>query len=241
MLKRSAPRSSRVFGSARETNQLTSGTVVAEAGGAPVASGPASRAEPTSGSPASPGGGEHTFIERLYRSTNSYADSLSPEELESVNVDLGLENYLVEQARAGRQVIVTGNPGDGKTHLIERIRKRLEAIGRLGHHRRERLQGRGDHGAWRACREDGQPFVLAINEWPLLCSAGSPPGSRTSPLAEALRQVQEAARYYPGGAGASAAAGRARPTSSTSVCATCSPGPRSLNAVVDRLTHDRFY
>ena len=83
--------------------------------------------------------GDHTFIERLYRSTNSYADRLTADELESIHVDLGVDDYLVAQAEAGRQIIVTGNPGDGKTHLIERLRPKLEALGRAGDHRRQRL------------------------------------------------------------------------------------------------------
>src|SRR5439155_2644244 len=72
--------------------------------------------------------GERTFIERLYRSTNSYADRLSAEELEWIHVDLGVDDYVVGEAEQGRQIVVTGNPGDGKTHLIERLRPRLEAL-----------------------------------------------------------------------------------------------------------------
>ena len=112
--------------------------------------------------------GDHTFIERLYRSTNSYADRLTPDELESIHVDLGVDNYLVEQAEAGRQIVVTGNPGDGKTHLIERLRPKLEALG-------ARVITDAN-----ACTDDeileqwdasaattSTPFILAINEWPL--------------------------------------------------------------------------
>ena len=70
-----------------------------------------------------------TFVERLYRSTKSYADRLDQDELNAIHVDLGVEGYLVEEAGAGKQVIITGNPGDGKTHLIERLRPQLEALG----------------------------------------------------------------------------------------------------------------
>jgi hypothetical protein len=75
------------------------------------------------------GGGDPTFVERLYRSTKSYADRLSQDELDAIHVDFGVDAYLLEQAEAGREIIVTGNPGDGKTHLIERLRPRLEALG----------------------------------------------------------------------------------------------------------------
>ena len=44
--------------------------------------------------------GEQTFIERLYRSANSYADRLSAEELESIHVNVGIDEFVVEQAEA---------------------------------------------------------------------------------------------------------------------------------------------
>ena len=78
------------------------------------------------------------FIERLYRGTNSYADRLTGEQLEWVDVDLGLNDHLLDLARANKQVIITGNPGDGKTHLIERLRDRLE--GECGAHGANRCQ-----------------------------------------------------------------------------------------------------
>jgi hypothetical protein len=54
---------------------------------------------------------DRTFIERLYRSTKSYADRLSPEELGTIHVDLGVDDYLLDQVRDGHQIVVTGNPG----------------------------------------------------------------------------------------------------------------------------------
>src|SRR5205085_7785336 len=111
--------------------------------------------------------GDHTFIERLYRSTNSYADRLTADELESIHVDLGVDHYLVEQAEAGRQIIVTGNPGDGKTHLIERLRPKLEALGARVITDANACTDGEIQEQWTASHGDGRPFVLAINEWPL--------------------------------------------------------------------------
>ena len=45
---------------------------------------------------------DRTFIERLYRSTKSYADRLSEDELQGIHVDLGVDGYLVEEARGGQ-------------------------------------------------------------------------------------------------------------------------------------------
>ena len=60
--------------------------------------------------PASATSNDRTFIERLYRSAKSYADRLSQDELEGIHVDLGVDDYLVEEAGRNRQIIVTGNP-----------------------------------------------------------------------------------------------------------------------------------
>ncbi len=139
--------------------------------------------------------GDHTFIERLYRSTNSYADRLSAEELESIHVDLGVDDYLVAQAAEGRQIIVTGNPGDGKTHLIERLRPRLEELGARVLTDANACSDPEILEEWDASRKDGRPFVLAINEWPLYVLQREAAKTGFTPVAEAIRQVT-AARYF---------------------------------------------
>jgi hypothetical protein len=181
--------------------------------------------------------GADTFIERLYRSTNSYADRLSADELESIHVDLGVDEYLVAQAEAGRQIVVTGNPGDGKTHLIERLRPRLEAL---------RTRVITDANActdgeileqWTASRDDGRPFVLAINEWPLYVLQRLASKHGFTPVAEALRQVTSARFFVEARRPANAAENvvvvdlSLRNLLSTSV----------IERVIERLTQDRFY
>jgi hypothetical protein len=131
------------------------------------------------------------FIERLYRSANSYADRLSPEELERIDVDLGLGNHLTTLADDKRQIIVTGNPGDGKTHLIARLTAGLEGAGAVviadaNEHSDEELLR-----IWRQCERDEAPLVLAINEWPLFALHRHPDGRDFAPLTEALRQVRQ--------------------------------------------------
>ncbi len=139
--------------------------------------------------------GERTFIERLYRSTNSYADRLSAEELEWIHVDLGVDDYIVGEAEQGRQIVVTGNPGDGKTHLIERLRPRLEALGARVITDANACSDDEILDDWSASRDDGKPFVLAINEWPLYVLQRLAAERGFPPVAEALRQVSSA-RFF---------------------------------------------
>ncbi len=181
--------------------------------------------------------GDHTFIERLYRSTNSYADRLTADELESIHVDLGVDDYLVGQAEAGRQIVVTGNPGDGKTHLIERLRQRLEALGTRVITDANACTDAEILEQWTASRDDGKPFVLAINEWPLYVLQRLASKHGFAPVAEALRQVTTA-RFF---------VEARRPADPSENVVVVDLSLRNLlsasviERVIERLTQDRFY
>ncbi len=176
------------------------------------------------------------FVEKLYRSANSYADRLTPQELDWINVDLGLEEYLLEQAERGKQVIVTGNPGDGKTHLIERIRPRLQEIGAVVLTDANALPDAEVLSAWRSCASTGQPFVLAINEWPLFVLRREAQGTGFQAVEEAVRQVQEALRYI---------GSQPTPPQQNVVVVDLNLrnllSPTVIQQALERLTQDRFY
>lgn len=145
--------------------------------------------------PGSGNSAEGTFIERLYRGTNVYADRLNQDELRTLHVDLGVDEYLFEEARAKRQVIVTGNPGDGKTHLIEWLRPRLEALGAEVITDANAVSDHDTLEIWARCRDQERPFVLAINEWPLYVLQRTANARGFGAVKEALRQVRSA-RYF---------------------------------------------
>ena len=182
-------------------------------------------------------GHDHTFIERLYRNANSYADRLTPEDLESIHVDLGVDDYLLTQAQSGRQIVVTGNPGDGKTHLIERLRPQLEA---------QRARVITDANAlsdaevlrqWTQSHDDGRPFVLAINEWPLYVLRRHDSAEGFAPVGEAIRQVTSA-RFF---------VEAQQPPNAMENVAVVDLSLRNLlsgeviERVIDRLTQERFF
>ena len=181
--------------------------------------------------------GSQTFIERLYRSANSYADRLNAEELESIHVDLGVDAYLVAQAKRGQQIVVTGNPGDGKTHLIERLRAPLEAAGARVITDANACSDSEILLTWRTSRDDGKPFVLAINEWPLYVLQRLANKAGFTPVAEALRQVTSG-RYF---------IESDRPTVAQQNVVVIDLSLRNLlsggiiERVIDRLTQDRFF
>lgn len=186
-------------------------------------------------------GSEQTFIERLYRSSKSYADRLTLEELETVHVDLGVDGHLLAQAEAGRQIVVTGNPGDGKTHLIERLRPRLEELGAQVITDANACSNDEILETWRTCRKEERPFVLAINEWPLYVLRRHTQDPELSTVGaavdEALRQVNSAQFFV--------AAQRPEAPKENVVVIDLSLrnllSPSVVEAVVGRLTQDRFY
>lgn len=175
-----------------------------------------------------------TFVERLYRSANSYADRLTPEELDWIHVDLGLDAYLQDQASKRRQVIVTGNPGDGKTHLIERRRAYLEQrLGAVVLTDANMLHDEQIVSQWRECDSKRRAFVLAINEWPLFALGRLAP--TFAPLQEALRQVKEAV-YYVNPPKPAKLRVSVIDLSLRNVLA-----PGIVQEALERLTHERFY
>ena len=180
---------------------------------------------------------EQTFVERLYRSSNSYADRLGLEELEAIHVDLGVDEYLLSQVRENRQVVVTGNPGDGKTHVIERLRGQLEGLGVVVITDANACSDKEMLDAWRSCQQSGKPFLLAINEWPLYVLQRLAKDEGFTAVAEALRQVSSA-RFY-------TEKQRPEPPRENVVVIDLSLrnllAPSVVEQVIDRLTQPRFY
>jgi hypothetical protein len=137
-----------------------------------------------------------SFVERLYRNANSYADRLKREELDWIHVDLEVDQYVLDGANENWQIIITGNPGDGKTFLIERLRERLmEDCNAVVIPDANALPDPEILSAWRSCAENGRAFVLAINEWPLFELRTLARQEGFTPVEEAVRQVQSAVYY----------------------------------------------
>ena len=180
---------------------------------------------------------DRTFIERLYRSSNSYADRLSQEELEGIHVDLGVDDYLLKQTEGNKQIIITGNPGDGKTHLIERLRPQLEALGAKVITDANAVSDHDTLETWARCRDESRAFILAINEWPLYVLHRTARARAFSPVQEALRQV-EFARFF-------VDADEPEPPRDGVVTIDLALRnllvPTVVSKVVNRLTDERFY
>ena len=178
-----------------------------------------------------------TFIERLYRNDHSYADRLSEEELDLIHIDLGVETFVLDQAERDRQIVVTGNPGDGKTHLIERLRPQLEQMGATVITDANAMSDVQVLEAWERCASDKSALVLAINEWPLYVLQRTATTRQFLPVEEAIRQVTLAQYFLP----------EDRPESAKQGVIVVDLGLRNVltveivEKVINRLTDARFY
>jgi predicted ATP-dependent serine protease len=59
------------------------------------------------------------FLAELAR--GGFAESLTPHQRRQIHIDTDLDSFLEAALEDGKQVVLTGNPGDGKTqHILMR-------------------------------------------------------------------------------------------------------------------------
>ncbi len=105
------------------------------------------------------------FIRDFYRGTSAYADHVDEELLSYIHLTTKLDTAILKAAGEGKDIVLTGNPGDGKTHIIRMLRSKLEqlptpAVIELD---ASTLSNDQIYHAWFAAREKNTPFVIAIN------------------------------------------------------------------------------
>jgi len=137
------------------------------------------------------------FIQQLYNHRSCYADRLTGAQLAAIHVETPLESFIIDRLRSGKDVILTGNPGDGKTHLIMKLQTALKALG-AEHHADATAEESYDVllDIWRKARKRKKPFCLAINEWPLLEFVRAH-GESFPPLLEVRKQIENGIVYGP--------------------------------------------
>lgn len=97
----------------------------------------------------------------------SLAERLNSDELAALHIPTKLDDAVMELARQNKRIYLTGNPGDGKTHLIRRHQAELEQIGALVHLDASAVQETVLNGLIAEAISSGRPAVIAINEGPL--------------------------------------------------------------------------
>lgn len=121
--------------------------------------------------------------------------------------------------------------------MIERLRPKLEALGARVITDANACTDDAILEQWIASRDDGKPFVLAINEWPLYVLQRLAAAADFDPVAEALRQVTTARFFIE----------THHPTDASENVVVIDLSLRNLlsasvvERVIERLTQSRFY
>lgn len=130
---------------------------------------------PATPKPAESDAEELAFWRRLAQAgPNSVAEGLTAEDFERLHLESPLEAMLLAEARRGASIILTGNAGDGKTHLAKVLQRSLGAdAARFDFafdataimSREASVQPVTER--WRTARQAGKGMVLAVNQYPL--------------------------------------------------------------------------
>ena len=118
---------------------------------------------------------ELDFWRKLARGgPNAVSEGLSDDDYTRLHLVTPLEDYLLKAGRQGRSIVLTGNAGDGKTHLARTLQRRLasDADRFVFEFDATAIMTSQDGVApiietWRRARNDGKGIVLAINQYPL--------------------------------------------------------------------------
>ena len=105
---------------------------------------------------------------------NAVSEGLSDDDYQRLHLETPLEDHLLKQARRGRSIVLTGNAGDGKTHLTRTLQRRLgeDAARFVFEFDATAVMTSRDGVApiidsWRHAANAGKAMVLAINQYPL--------------------------------------------------------------------------
>jgi hypothetical protein len=127
------------------------------------------------------------------------SDELTQEEIDRLHVKRPLEDFLVRKVREGFSLVLTGNAGDGKTHLLRRLQEQLDAKGIKAAVEPDATAAM-KHGelapvldSWRKALAAKKPYLIAANEYPLYQMRKHGPKLAPS-LGKVLRSVDSQCR-----------------------------------------------
>lgn len=105
------------------------------------------------------------FVRDFYRGSSGYADHIDSALLSKIHLETKLDKAIVDAVIAGKDIVLTGNPGDGKTHIIRMLKKKLEGLERPAIIELDASTRSNQElfSKWSEARKTTTPFVIAIN------------------------------------------------------------------------------
>ena len=105
------------------------------------------------------------FIRDFYRGSSAYADHIDSKLLSCIHLKTKLDNAIISEAKNGKDIVLTGNPGDGKTHIIRMLKAELEKLSKpvIVELDASTLSDEEIYTRWKNARDSKTPFVIAIN------------------------------------------------------------------------------
>lgn len=97
----------------------------------------------------------------------SFAERLSDKELAAIHISTKLDDGLIDVIAQGKRLYITGNPGDGKTHIIERYRSDLEKYNAFVNVDASATNEQSLASNLADAIANGRGAVVAVNEGPL--------------------------------------------------------------------------
>ncbi len=105
-------------------------------------------------------------LQSYYKSFKNIAENKSDEEFQLLHIEDQVENFVRDKLNNNKIVIVTGSPGDGKTHLIKYLQPNIPSNTKIILDANEKtdeiIKSIED------CHQKKEPLVIAINEGVLL-------------------------------------------------------------------------
>ena len=143
------------------------------------------------------------YIQGTYRGASAYADSLSDAILKTIHIETALDKAVSSAISKNKSIVLTGNPGDGKTHLLRVLSAKIKKANAKAVVELDASEKLNDElvKSWKKAVKSKVPFCIAINEAVLFEIAQNNP--KFDEVVEAQRQVEDAIVYLERGAKAS--------------------------------------
>jgi energy-coupling factor transporter ATP-binding protein EcfA2 len=107
------------------------------------------------------------FIRRLYRDESSFSDHVNLKTLRELHIKTDLERVIKGLLEKGASVVLTGNAGDGKTHLLRMLQKTIKDTNAYEVSDASATNIGTVAAEWAEALNTKRPSCIAINEGPL--------------------------------------------------------------------------